>query len=190
MDARVERDHRLSERALCGFELIFAALIALALGACTRDQLAYHATLPGTSSSASIAWLGEHAGYLDVEVATAGKQLRFFVPAADADCAEMQTTSGGVDYANSGLLGELESGSLRCEPVGILSLNEWRSRRPRGSREPVPRARATWSIIHRDDELVLARPCALDGLDGKPSLVHVILAGRLGILKSHVPADR
>ncbi len=28
------------------------------------------------------------------------------------------------------------------------------------------------------------RPCALDGLDGKPSLVHVILAGRLGILKS------
>jgi hypothetical protein len=132
-------------------------LVALASVGCTRDQLAYNAALPGTASSASIEWLGERAGYLDVRVETAGKQLRFFVPSASDDCVALRTAIGEISYANAGLLGRLDSGALRCEPVGVLSLNEWRDRRPRGSREPVPRVRATWTLIHRDDELVLAR---------------------------------
>lgn len=129
----------------------------LATTGCTRDQLAYQTALPGTASAASIEWLGERSVYLDVRVDTAGKQLRFFLPAAAADCAALKDVNGEVSYANSGVLGRLDSGALHCEPVGILSLDEWRSRRPRSSREPVPRARATWRVIYRDADLVLAR---------------------------------
>jgi hypothetical protein len=157
MDARVERHHRLPERALRGVGLITALGLALSGAACTLDEAAYQAALPSTASSASIEWRGERVGYLDVVVDTAGKRLRFFLPASNADCVALRSSADEVDYANRGILGELESGTLRCEPVGILSLNEWRSRRPRGSREPVPRARANWSVIHRDSELVLAR---------------------------------
>lgn len=142
-------------------------MLVLAAAGCTRDQIAYQVALPGTASAASIEWLGERAGYLDVRVDTAGRQLRFFLPAAAADCAALENASGEVSYANSGVLGRLDSGALRCEPVGVLSLDEWRSRRPRSSREPVPRARATWRVIYRDSELVLARG-------------RFVLAGQLG----------
>lgn len=124
---------------------------------CASDEAAYHATLPGTSSGASIEWLGEVGGYLDVRVGTAGRSLRFFLPAANPDCLALREASGEIRYANRGVLGRLEAGALRCEPVGILSLVEWRNRRGRVSREPVPRARATWSPLASSDTLVLVR---------------------------------
>ncbi len=157
MDARDPRHHRLPERALRALCLSGVAALVASSTACTRDQLVYHATLPGTSSSASIEFLGERAGYLDVRIETAGKRLRFLLDAASESCAGLREATGELAYTNSGLLGRLDSGSLRCEPVGVLSLVEWRSRRARGSREPIPRARSTWSVIHRDADLVLAR---------------------------------
>ena len=131
-------------------------LLVAAVG-CTTDRAAYTATLPGTGSSASIEWLGERAGYLDVRVSTAGRGLRFFLPGDAPDCLALRDVSGEIRYVNAGLLGLLEHDGLRCEPVGILSLDEWRRRRARGSREPVPRARATWKPVARDAELVLVR---------------------------------
>lgn len=132
-------------------------LVPVVIVGCTRDQVAYQAALPGTGSSARAEWLGEHAGYLDVRIETAGKQLRFFLDASDPSCSGLRGAPGELRYANAGVLGRLDRGDLRCEPLGILSLKEWRSRRGRANREPIPRARADWTVIHRDAELVLAR---------------------------------
>ena len=64
-----------------------------------------------------------------------------------------------VSYLSQGPLGVVtHAAGDRCEPVGIASLQAWRdrsSRRRVGT--PVPRAQATFEIVHRDGELVFAR---------------------------------
>lgn len=131
-------------------------VVALTL-ACSADRLIYDAALPGTGTSATLEWLSARGGYLDVVVETAGKRLRFFLDGSEAACAGLQDSNAPVTYANSGPLGRLESGPLRCQPVGLLSLREWRSRQPRRGPGLVPRAPAAWSEVYRDGGMTLVR---------------------------------
>lgn len=135
---------------------IGVALGLLAL-ACSADRAIYDAALPGTGTGAELVWLGVHDGYLDVEVETAGKQLRFLLREADPECTELRNVDSPIQYRNSGPLGQLQTENLTCEPVGLLSLAEWRSRQRRRGSGLVPRAAAAWSQIYRDDDWVLVR---------------------------------
>jgi len=144
--------------------LRFAALtlVLATVSGCSLDSLIYSAALPSTSTSARVEWIADRAAYIDVRVTTAGRELRFLLPGvgeAAETCAAYRSDApvDSTRYVNSGPLGELDRGGARCDPVGILSLQEWRSRRPRGSREPIPRSRAKWSIDYRDADLLLLR---------------------------------
>ena len=134
-----------------------AAHVGLVAAGCTADRAIYDARLPSTSTPAAVTWLAERAGYLDLAVETAGESLRFFAPAADEACAQLAADPRDVRYQHHGHLGRLVAGDVVCELVGVLSLEAWRDRRARGSREPVPRSRATFRVVHRDADVTLAR---------------------------------
>ncbi len=81
------------------------------------------------------------------------------MPNNDDACRALLLLETTVSYVSRGPLGVVtnEAGD-RCEPVGIASLQEWRdrsSRRRTGT--PVPRAQATFEIVHRYEGLVFAR---------------------------------
>jgi hypothetical protein len=159
MDARIARDHFLSERALRKLVSAALAVAALISGGCSRDALVYAAALPSTSTPATISWSIERGDYVDIALTTAGKELRFLLPLADEACASFRAPApqGSTLYVNSGLLGRLERADARCAPVGVLSLQEWRDRRPRGSREPIPRSRAQWEVVYSDADVWMLR---------------------------------
>ncbi|MEZ4215870.1 MAG: hypothetical protein R3E88_05280 [Myxococcota bacterium] len=143
------------------------ALAAVLASACAADEAILEARLPSTSTPARVELLGVRGDYRDVAVETGGASLRFFLPVgapplgappAGADaCAAVLEPGADVRYVHDGLLGRLDAGDARCEIVGVLSLETWRDRRPRGSREPVPRSRATFRVVYRDDDVSLAR---------------------------------
>lgn len=134
-----------------------AALLALACETKTGDQVLVQAQIPGTYTAGVVALLGERAGYLDANVTTGGIEYRFLFEATDV-CRAMLTDGATIRYSQHGPLGSVRSGEQRCDPVGVLSLVEWRNRRPRRPGPvPIPRAQATYKVFHRDDDLVFAR---------------------------------
>ena len=159
MDARIARHHFLSRRALRKLVRTALALAVLLGCGCSRDAWVYAAALPSTSIPATVGWSVERGDYLDIALTTAGKELRFLLPLADEDCAAfgVPAPQGSTRYVNSGALGRLERAETRCVPVGVLSLREWRDRRPRGSREPIPRSRAEWEVIYSDADVWMLR---------------------------------
>ena len=96
--------------------------------------------------------------YIDATLGVLPRPVRFFFPDDDA-CRALLLLETNVSYVSRGPLGMVTNAAGdRCEPVGIASLQEWRdrsSRRRTGA--PVPRAQATFEIVHRDGELVFAR---------------------------------
>ena len=141
----------LDGRARCA-----VASVALLL-ACSADRILYESALPGTGTPAKLEWLGEVGGYLDVSVETAGKRLRFFLEAADESCRGLRGAADPIRYVNQGPLGQLQSGELRCAPVGLLSLREWWSRQRRRGPGLAPRVQAAWSTTYRDEQMTLVR---------------------------------
>jgi hypothetical protein len=96
--------------------------------------------------------------YLDATLDLRPQPLRFLFPDEGA-CRTLLRPDSRVTYVRRGPLGELRNAAGdRCEPVGIASLRAWRDRsvRPRTA-TPVPRAQATFRIVHRDGELAFAR---------------------------------
>jgi hypothetical protein len=99
--------------------------------------------------------LADRADYVDVVVSGERFEYRFLLPPTD-DCRAI-AAADDARYTNWGVLGTLRRDELRCEPVGILSLEKWRDRRPRSKGPPVPREQAVYDVFYRDDELALAR---------------------------------
>lgn len=158
----------------------FLAALAAALlcpAGCTTDEAVRQAALPATSSSATIDLHAERAGYLDASVETGGAVYRFFLPASDACRAVVAAQE--LRYQNSGLFGRLRAGDVSCDPVGVLSLAEWRDRGPRRERPAViPRDQAVYRVYYEDDDLALARGrfrlAALVGIPAGHDLVAAI----------------
>ena len=96
--------------------------------------------------------------YIDATLGVLPRPVRFFFPDDDA-CRALLLLETNVRYMSRGPLGVVTNAAGdRCEPVGVASLRVWRdrsSRRRVGT--PVPRAQATFEIVHRDGELVFAR---------------------------------
>lgn len=146
-------------RGAAAAALALAALVA-SFAACSRERALFDARLPSTSTAARVLSVAPRGPYLDVEIETAGERLRFFAPRdpeVAGACERALRPAADVRYVHDGILGRLDVGEERCELVGVLSLAKWRDRRPRGSREPIPRSRATFRVVYRDEELALAR---------------------------------
>jgi hypothetical protein len=133
-------------------------LAVLAAAGCSKDQLVMQSGLPGARASASLAFAGERGDYLDVVMESGGLRYRFFLPNDDA-CRALFADEQAVTYAHTGPFGRLQSGETTCDPIGILSLAEWRDRRSRPmTRSPIPRSRVELrERVYVDEELALIR---------------------------------
>jgi hypothetical protein len=159
---------------------IETALLACLALACTGDELVVQSGIPGARASSEVRLVAERGELLDVNSETGGRETRFLVP-NDDDCRHLFVGEQPVSYSNSGgRFGSFHAGDRSCEPVGVLSLVQWRDRRPRNQNASViPRARAELrERIYRDDDVELIRgrfPLAAQiGITGAQDLIAVI----------------
>jgi len=156
--------------------VVVAGCIALA---CTTDEVVVQSGIPGARASAQVELVAERGDQLDVISRAGGRETRFFVP-NDAACRSLFTGEQAVSWSNSGRFGRFQAGDRTCDPVGVLSLAEWRDRRPRRQNASViPRSRADLrERLYVDEELVLIRgrfpQAAQIGITGTADLVAVI----------------
>jgi hypothetical protein len=129
-------------------------LVVSALLACAADQPIGFLRLPGSATATEVTEVQRRNGYLD---ASLGDQ-RFFFP-ADETCVAVISTGARVQYVESGVLGVVEGEAGRCEPVGVGSLEIWRSKKPREvtRRSTNLRAQIVYREIYRDDDVALLR---------------------------------
>ncbi len=150
--------HRTAQPSPAGMRGLrrFGALVLLTAAACTPRQMLVQAGVPGSFTRAELSAVRERSDYLDAVVEMAGYRYRFFFPNSP-ECRETLVEGASVEYAHYGLLGRVRNQEHRCEPNGVLSLEAWRDRGPRRSRQPLPRVQATFEVFYRDEELALAR---------------------------------
>jgi len=124
-----------------------------ALLACAADQPIGFLRLPGSGTDTEVTEVHERGGYLD---AMLGSQ-RFLFP-ADESCTAVIAAGARVQYLETGVLGMVEGEAGRCEPIGVGSLEAWRSNAPRRANDrPNPRAQIVFRKIFRDDDVAFLR---------------------------------
>lgn len=144
-------------RSLAATVFAIVAISAVVAGVgCTKDSVISGIGAPGTSLAAEVGAVMVRHRYLDASVSAGDFQYRFFFP-DEARCRDLLNHPEGASFVWLGPLGRVARGEERCSPVGILSLQAWRDRGPRLSREPVPRAQAVFTEVWRDQEMVLVR---------------------------------
>ncbi len=129
------------------------------LGILAVAAIAAAATSGGAQATeVQVTSVAQRWSYIDATLGVRPRPVRFFFPDDDA-CRALLLRETTVSYVSRGPLGMVTNAAGdRCEPVGIASLREWRDRGPRRrTGTPVPRAQATFEIVHRDGELVFAR---------------------------------
>ncbi len=112
--------------------------------------------LPGSVRDHQVVFVAERGAYLDAVLERSDSTLRFFFP-SDETCREVLRKQAWVEYVNLGTLGEVRRADLTCTPVGIASLEAWRSRRGRRLEGPLPRSPVNFRVVYQDEEYVLAR---------------------------------
>lgn len=143
--------------------MLAAAVAALAGAACggAAEKVVRPATeplrsLPGMRQSAQVTSLQERGRLLDARLESEDFNLRFLFEDND-DCRELLRVGAEVQYAFVGPFGKVRGEDVTCEPIGVLSLAQWRDRKPRPSVPPLPRAQANFRQIYVDEELVFVR---------------------------------
>jgi hypothetical protein len=142
--------------------VVGALLGAAALAALSCSVARYGAeqvgSIPGLRTPAKVSSVVERGGYLDATLESKYWSFRFYFP-DHADCRAIVRPGEDVTYVKAGSLGQVQNPAREvCDPVGIASLREWRDQRPRSRlSEPLPRTRADFEIIYRDEELAFAR---------------------------------
>jgi len=137
--------------------LLAGALLAGALG-CESPALTGMG-IPGASASARVRLIGPRGPYLDAMVDDGHRLRRFFFPRTEV--CESILRSGpeeAISYNTQGPLGQVVRGDEVCDPMGLLSLVEWRDRRGRDPfKGPNPRAPVSYRVIYSDEEIVMIR---------------------------------
>jgi hypothetical protein len=144
-----------SRRALA----IPVALALLGAGCAGWRKTAWEAGLGSFASDLSVVGVSAHGDYLEATLVGHGLSLTVFTP-NDAVCRAVLAPEASVDYVERGIAGRLEREGARCDAVGIGPPLVQRARQPRGQSlrsTPIPRAQATFGIVHADDELILLR---------------------------------
>jgi hypothetical protein len=131
--------------------------LAAAFACATPQKTAFQLALPGTQLDMTVSRLVPRGPYLEVWLRAPGLDLVSWAPASEL-CRGVLAEEGRIAYRSGGTGGSFERAGRRCEAAGIGSLEEWRARRPQPrTRSPVPSAPASFQVIHRDEEIALAR---------------------------------
>jgi len=148
--------------------------------ACTTDEAVVRSGVPGARAAAEVRMVAERGRWLDVISRVGRNETRFFVPNDDA-CRSLFAGEPPVTWSNSGgRFGRLLTGDAACDPVGVLSLAQWRDRRPRPRNASViPRSRAELrERVYVDEELVAIRgrfpQAGQIGITGSSDLIALI----------------
>lgn len=112
--------------------------------------------LPGVSTTYQVVNVVARGPYLDAVLEREGSSLRLFFPASDA-CRRVVRVEAVVEYTATSVPGTVRNAQEECEGVGIGSLQFWRDRRPRQSKQVLPRGNAEFHSVYQDSELTLVR---------------------------------
>jgi hypothetical protein len=133
-------------------------LLALAAG-CNPGKSVFQLGLPGTHVALEVSRVTQRGGVLDATLSGEAWELRTFVPPSEA-CTAIFTPGSAVRLQSSGGYGTFARDELRCDAIGIGSLEEWRSKQPRGDDlggKPISSARASYRLVYEDDEVAFLR---------------------------------
>jgi len=131
--------------------------VALVLGCGGQGpRLEQPSGFPGVSTTYQVTFVTVRGPYLDAVIEREGSSLRLFFPASDA-CRRVVRVEAVVEYKASSVPGTLTNKQGECDGVGIGSLRFWRDRRPRQSRQVIPRGNAEFRRVYQDSELTLVR---------------------------------
>ena len=137
--------------------IVVPALLAVGaagtLAGCTVDSVVAQAGVPGTTVDAHVSDLAVRGPYLDARVDAGGFRYRLYFP-DDETCGALLRRTEGLRFTWLALMGRVDGGDAYCDAVGVLSLEAWRDRQPRRSREPLPRAPARYQVVYRDADVV------------------------------------
>jgi hypothetical protein len=134
------------------------SVLAAAL-ACSPSRTAFQLGVPGSRVDVWVAQVTQRDAYLEADLQLDGRVLRTYLPATGV-CSHVLAGETGVQFASSAAYGTVIRGDERCEAVGIGSLAEWRTRRPRSTstaRSVIPSAQASYRRVYEDEEVVLLR---------------------------------
>jgi hypothetical protein len=101
----------------------------------------------------------QRSDWYDATLEGHGLVLRTFVP-ADEVCGRVLEQGAVVDYIERGIAGRFERDGEACDAVGFGSPLINRARRGRATSlrtTPIPRKQATFKVIFKDEEVILAR---------------------------------
>lgn len=146
---------RALRRAASTSAALLLGLLASAVG-CESLGIHQRGGLPGAAWPAQVLSAAPRDGYLDATIAVWDQRLRFFFP-PDEDCEAVLRPEASIEWVEVGLFGRARSGEQECDAVGLLSLAEWRDRRPRPPGRPRPRASARYVLVAQDADLALLR---------------------------------
>jgi hypothetical protein len=131
--------------------------VALVLGCgSSGPRFEQPARFPGSSTTYQVTFVAARGPYLDAVIERPDSSLRFFFPASDA-CRRVVRVEAVVDYAATSTLGTVKNAHGACVSVGIGSLRAWRDRRPRQSKQVLPRGNAEFRSVYEDSEITLVR---------------------------------
>jgi hypothetical protein len=164
---------RTPRRAASVGAVTLLALLPL-LFACETLGIRQRGGLPGASWPARVLSSVPRDGYLDATIAVWDQKLRFFFP-YDEECTAVLRPEASIEWVEVGLFGRARSGEQDCDAVGVLSLAEWRDRRPRPPVRPLPRGPAYYAVAAQDTDLALLRGrFPLTGLIGIPGGIDLV----------------
>ena len=137
------------------------ALLAFALGiaGCSWRKATWQLGMGGFGMELFVVHLDERGPYLDVGLEGHGLSLRTFTPASEV-CRAVLRPEAAVGYVERGIGGRFEREGQSCDAVGFGDPLIRGVRRPRSGSlgsSPVPRAQASFRVIHEDDDVVLLR---------------------------------
>jgi hypothetical protein len=131
--------------------------VALMLGCGGKGPaLEQPSRFPGASTTYQVTSVFARGPYLDAVIEREGSNLRLFFPASDA-CRRVVRVEAVVEYKATSVPGKVKNAQEECDSVGIGSLRFWRDRRPRQSKQVIPRGRAEFRRVYQDSELTLVR---------------------------------
>jgi hypothetical protein len=131
--------------------------VALVLGCGGQGpRLEEPSTFPGSSTTYQVTFVTPRGPYLDAVIERQGSSLRLFFPANDT-CRRVVRVEAVVEYVATSVPGTVRNTQEECDAVGIGSLRFWRDRRPRQSRQVIPRGNAEFRSVYQDSELTLVR---------------------------------
>ena len=138
-------------------EVCIGLAVALVLGCGGQGpRLEQPSGFSGASTAYQVTFVVPRGPYLDAVLEREGSSLRLFFPADDV-CRRVVRVEATLEYKATSVPGTVRNAQEECEAVGIGSLRFWRDRRPRQSRQVIPRGNAEFRKVYQDSELTLVR---------------------------------